>query len=163
MAHQNDLANITQRKLNELVRHDTGQFCRLCDLVEGLRGIRCKRFPDEHHCLTLADLAAAPARMRELCRCGRAAVAMEIAALQTGLAAQMSIQDSVSTETRPARVGPDADFTLNADAVAERLCKTRRWVFRHAKNLPFIRRISRKTLLASESGLNLWIAKQRAA
>jgi hypothetical protein len=43
------------------------------------------------------------------------------------------------------------------------LDKSRRWVFRQASRLPFVRRISRKTLLASESGLNRWIAARRSA
>jgi predicted DNA-binding transcriptional regulator AlpA len=52
--------------------------------------------------------------------------------------------------------------TLNADQIAEVLGQTRRWVFRHAKDIPPVRRISRKALAADEAELLRWRATQRA-
>ena len=51
--------------------------------------------------------------------------------------------------------------TLDADQIAAALGQSRRWVFRNVAKLPFIRRVSRKALVASESDLIKWRAAQR--
>jgi hypothetical protein len=62
--------------------------------------------------------------------------------------------------TNPLPAATTAEWSLTADDVAERLCKSRRWVFRNIKKLPFARRVSRKAVVADEAGLNHWIANR---
>jgi hypothetical protein len=54
------------------------------------------------------------------------------------------------------------DRMLEADEAAALLHKPRRWLFEHAKTLPFVTRVSRKVLLCSETGLKKWLATRRA-
>jgi hypothetical protein len=58
--------------------------------------------------------------------------------------------------------GLEPDRLLTAEEAAAILGqaghKGVRWMYRHAAKLPFTRRISRKNLRFSESGLRLWIA-----
>jgi hypothetical protein len=51
----------------------------------------------------------------------------------------------------------EADEWLDIDAAAARLKKSRRWIFKHAKELTFTRRISKKTLLCSAKGIDKWL------
>jgi hypothetical protein len=53
------------------------------------------------------------------------------------------------------------DRTLNANEIACALGVDRRWVFRHLKILPFVRRISRKSLAASERDVLRWRDAQK--
>ena len=43
------------------------------------------------------------------------------------------------------------------DEICARTQKTRRWIFRHAKQLPFVKRVSRKTLIGDAELLKKWI------
>jgi hypothetical protein len=54
------------------------------------------------------------------------------------------------------------DKMLTADEAAALLRKQRRWIYRNADRLPFVRRVSRKSLLCSESGLQQWLAAHKA-
>ena len=93
-----------------------------------------------------------------LARC--AAELSRYAAIQGALTAALTI--SQSTPDRKSSHAPAADRTLNADEIARELGQTRRWVFRNAKALPFVRRISRKALAGSEAGLRRWRDARRA-
>jgi hypothetical protein len=53
------------------------------------------------------------------------------------------------------------DRMLTVDEAAAMLRRDRRWIYRHS-NLPFVRRVSRKSLLCSESGIKKWLAAKRA-
>jgi len=106
------------------------------------------------HCIAPAQLLDDPRLAAELCPQARDRALSALTTLAAMIAALRPEPVAVP------RTGFD-DFTLSADDVATRLSKTRRWVFRHAKQLPFVRRISLKTMVASESGLNRWIAAQR--
>jgi hypothetical protein len=55
------------------------------------------------------------------------------------------------------------DRMLEVDEAAALLHKPRRWLFEHAKSLPFAIRVSRKVLLCSEAGLKKWLAAPRRA
>ena len=57
---------------------------------------------------------------------------------------------------RESRVEPER--LLSASEAAVRLSVTVRWIYRHATNLPFTRRLSRKALRFSEQGLQRYIA-----
>jgi hypothetical protein len=62
----------------------------------------------------------------------------------------------------PAKVAEPKSRSLNADQIAAALGQSRRWVFRNLGKLEFVRRVSRKSLVASEADLLKWRATQRA-
>jgi hypothetical protein len=90
-----------------------------------------------------------------------AALMVRAAAVQSALAAaQLSASLPKSEPSRAKSSEPDS--TLNADEIAAELGQTRRWVFRHAKELNFIRRTSRKSLTAKASEVRRWREAQTA-
>ena len=103
---------------------------------------------------SLDALAADPARMANLEPAEVSAVLTQVAALQTALAA------CLLNHREPAVAEPDRWLELEeAGAI---LHQTPEWIRRHAKRLSFVRRISRKKFLCSETGLNRWLANRRA-
>ena len=88
-----------------------------------------------------------------------AALMVRAAAVQSALAAAQLSASLPKSEPKPKASEPDR--TLNADEIAAELGQTRRWVFRHAKVLPFVRRVSRKSLAASASEVRRWRETQR--
>ena len=55
----------------------------------------------------------------------------------------------------------DSDRLLTADEAAAILDVNIRWLYRHAAKLPFTRRISRKNIRFSETGLRRWVAAKK--
>lgn len=53
------------------------------------------------------------------------------------------------------------DHLLNPEEAAVRLNVTVKWLYRHAKQLPFARKLSRKALRFSEQGLQRWLTAKR--
>ena len=114
---------------------------------------------------TLDDIARDPG-------CAGGLPARTLAALQSRAAVVLAAlaAEALAAATEPgAQVRPnkpasagDHDRTLNADEIAAELGQTRRWVFRNARKLPFVRRISRKALAGSEAGLRRWRDSQKA-
>ncbi len=104
---------------------------------------------------TLATLAADPARIEAVQPAALPALIGEAEALKARLYARLQ-----ATATPPPAPAPNGDGTakrlLTADEVAERLGVDRRWVYRHADELPFTRRLSEGTLRFSERGLERW-------
>ena len=54
------------------------------------------------------------------------------------------------------------DQMLTVDEAAEMLRRKRRWIYSHADNLPFVRRLSPRSLLCSRKGVERWLAARRA-
>jgi excisionase family DNA binding protein len=54
----------------------------------------------------------------------------------------------------------EADL-LTVDEAAAQLRVSPRWLYRHARTLPFARKLSRKVLRFSRSGLARWLATKR--
>jgi len=54
-----------------------------------------------------------------------------------------------------------ADDLLTAPEAAAMLKISPRWLYRHAKTLPFARRLSRKVLRFSRAGIARWLATKR--
>jgi predicted DNA-binding transcriptional regulator AlpA len=63
---------------------------------------------------------------------------------------------------QPVSTEPEPDRFLTPEEAAESLGVTPTWLYRHAKSLPFTKRISRKVLRFSEAGLRRWQANRRA-
>jgi hypothetical protein len=84
-----------------------------------------------------------------------AAVLTQLAGLQSALAARL-LENGRHQE--PA-VAPDKMLTL--EQAAALIHQTPEWIRRHAKRLPFVKRISRKKFLVSEQALNRWLANRK--
>jgi hypothetical protein len=70
---------------------------------------------------------------------------------------------AVDSPTRPAADAPASgnEDLLTVDEAAAVLRVSPRWLYRHAKNLPFARKLSRKVLRFSRSGIVRWLATKR--
>lgn len=93
-----------------------------------------------------------------------ASLAHRLAAAQCAVAAalQSAALASVGAKGTDARNhDTDADRILDAGAIARELGQSRRWVFRNARKIPCIRRISRKSLAAPAAQLRRWRDLQR--
>ncbi len=110
---------------------------------------------------TLDDIARDPGCAGGLSARTLAALQGRTAAVLTALAAAALAATETAQEARASRPAA-GDRTLNADEIAAELGQTRRWVFRNARKLPFVRRISRKALAGSEAGLRRWRDSQKA-
>ncbi|MHB8382328.1 MAG: hypothetical protein ACYDC3_08300 [Candidatus Binataceae bacterium] len=80
-------------------------------------------------------------------------VGIATAALQARLLAAVVEQNKPSVASEPEKM-------ITVAEAAERLRRVPRWFYRHASQLPFVRRISRKTLLISEPGLAKWLERK---
>jgi hypothetical protein len=106
--------------------------------------------------LPLLDAIAVDTALADGLPCEALSALMQrCAAVMTALAKAHSSQATVQ------HAAP-IDRTLSADEIAEALGRNRRWVFRNACKLPFVRRISRKCVVGSESGLRRWREAQKA-
>jgi predicted DNA-binding transcriptional regulator AlpA len=98
----------------------------------------------------LDRIAANPLCVLGLSKSAIAQLLLRASVVQAALTAALAEGLFESSEAEP------ADRMLDADQIAAALGQTRRWVFRNAGQLPFIRRISRKSLVGSESELRRW-------
>ena len=89
-----------------------------------------------------------------------AALAQRLAALQSSVASAMFQHAITTLHNAKDATGNGSARMLSADEAATVLGKPRRWLFDNAKRLPFVRRISRKTLLCDPAGLHRWIASR---
>ncbi|HTT75303.1 MAG TPA: hypothetical protein VMF50_04910 [Candidatus Binataceae bacterium] len=58
-------------------------------------------------------------------------------------------------------VAPATTWTLDIDDLIQRTGMSRRWLFTHADELPFIRRITRKSLRGDAAKLEKWLDAER--
>jgi excisionase family DNA binding protein len=81
-----------------------------------------------------------------------------------------SLQAVMSPEQLPAPPAPaistpvpawSGDDLLTVAEAAAALRVSRRWLYRHARTLPFTRKLSRKVLRFSRSGIARWLATKR--
>lgn len=67
----------------------------------------------------------------------------------------------MQTEGLAATIHPARAGLLMPEEAASRLSVSVRWLYRHAGNLPFTRKLSRKVLRFDEAGLERWLKDQR--
>jgi hypothetical protein len=91
------------------------------------------------------------------------AVLAQLASVQTALAARLiaAINDIGGGNAGPNRQQAAQEWSLSIDDMIRMTSKSRRWLFNH-RHLPFIRSVSRKTIIGDESLLRRWISQQRA-
>jgi predicted DNA-binding transcriptional regulator AlpA len=106
----------------------------------------------------LPILLADPTRLADLPPQEATAALVELAAIQTALAARLHA--STPQATRAADREP-VDRLLKPEEAAECMGVTLRWLYRRADKLPFARRLGRKTLRFSEAGMRQYMAEKR--
>jgi excisionase family DNA binding protein len=104
----------------------------------------------------LTDLLDAPELALDLPLHEAAAMLARVGALEAMLRARLA----TPVPTSPIGSAIAEDRLLTTDQVAERLGVTRNWLYRHATQLPFVRKLSRKALRFSEEGLHRYLAKK---
>lgn len=102
---------------------------------------------------TLAILAADPSRIEDVARAELPALIGEAARLHALLQAQLL---SVPAVEKPVASSNGSGPLLKATEAAERLNVSTRWVYRHADELPFTKRLTNGTLRFDERGLKRW-------
>ena len=85
-----------------------------------------------------------------------ASITITIEAIR-GLLAEAN--DEPSVPDKPT-VGSHEDHLLTVDEVAGILAVERTWVYRHADELPFARKLTAGTLRFSSNGLQRWLASK---
>lgn len=114
------------------------------------------------HGAVLAAILTDPSRVHALDPLDAVILLAEVAAIQATLAARIASQHRTAPAGVPATPATDGDRLLTPDEAAERLSVSRQWLYRHAKGLPFTRKLSRKALRFSEAGLRRWQATRAA-
>jgi hypothetical protein len=102
---------------------------------------------------SLAEIIADPARVGEIPTEAIPPLLAQLAAAQSALAARL-IADPAIRIGQQTRAEPDT--LLTAEQAAPLLAVTPHWLYRHARQLPFSRRLSRKVLRFSENGIRKW-------
>jgi predicted DNA-binding transcriptional regulator AlpA len=89
-----------------------------------------------------------------------AALAQRCSAVLLALSSQqLQILANGHVEREAAKSSAD-DRMLTVDEAAVKLRHSRQWIYRHKRTLPFVKQISPRSLLCSESGIDRWLARR---
>lgn len=110
--------------------------------------------PDPTRPLSLVEIVTTPQRILELPLEVIPPLLCQLSGIQNALTTRLL--DSAPTINRQ-QDNPAQDRLLTSDQAATLLGVTIKWLYRHAKHLPFTRHLSRKALRFSEVGLTRWI------
>jgi predicted DNA-binding transcriptional regulator AlpA len=102
----------------------------------------------------------APERVAEIPPESVPGLLIHLAAVQTALSARLLSAPNGQGKARATPAEPDR--LLTADEAAPVMGVKPRWLYRHARQLPFARRLSRKALRFSEAGLRRYMAARRS-
>ena len=83
-----------------------------------------------------------------------------VASLRAALGPELSVAAAGQPAPATAAARSPADL-MTVHEAAEVLSLSPRWLYRHAKTLPFTRKLSRKVLRFSRAGLHRWLATKR--
>src|ERR1700733_10197016 len=98
---------------------------------------------------SLDDLSHDPSRIRGLAREVLVAHLLTLAAIESAIAVEL-----LTGEKPKAAAAFDADDRmLTPDEAAVIVRRSRRWIYKNARRLSFVIRVSRKSLLCSEKGI----------
>jgi hypothetical protein len=86
------------------------------------------------------------------------ALLLRTTALQNTIVAALMVNDQQAEIV----AAPDKDRMLTTEEAASMLRCSRKWIYRHADDLPFVMRKSRKSLLCSEAGIKHWLQRRRS-
>jgi predicted DNA-binding transcriptional regulator AlpA len=107
----------------------------------------------------LAEIIDNHERMNEIPPEAIPSILIQLASVQTALAVRL-VRDPVVVNGRQEHV--ECDTLLTANEAAKLLSVSPRWLYRHWKQLPFSRRLSRKTLRFSQAGIRKWQQTRKA-
>lgn len=107
---------------------------------------------------SLDEVAADPLRLAGLSADAIKTLLMRSAVAQSALAAALVTAPNPHT---PQPVSEE-DRMLTPDEAAQMLRRSRLWIYRNADRLPFVKRMSRKSLLCSEVELKRWLATRKS-
>jgi hypothetical protein len=88
------------------------------------------------------------------------ALLLKTIAMQNALSIRVAAA-MLSPHNQPAQGDAADDRMLTVEEAAEILRRERRWIYRNAAQLPFVKRISPRSLLISENGLRRWLERQK--
>ena len=111
--------------------------------------------------LRMIELALTRLTLAELAQVGAGQIPAALGALaeaQAILTARLMAHEPGSAERQP----EPPDRLLSAKETATRLGMSRRWLYAHASELPFARRVSAGAVRFSERGMERWQATRRA-
>ena len=112
---------------------------------------------------SLEDIARDPRCIASLGRTSLSALLMRNAVVQSALTAQLAgIEASASGDASKEPAADIDDEMLRVDEAALILRRKPQWIYRNAARLPFVKRISRKSLLCSKNGMSRWLAARKA-
>jgi hypothetical protein len=134
---------------------DDADDCPACDEIADANGVVLCRIRGQH--LTAADFLEDANAANDACEPAKRAALSALTTTAAAVAANLK----AGNETDNNGAAPVAEWSLTIEDMMRWTGKTRRWLFRH-KHLPFIRVISRKTLIGDEALLKRWIVQQRA-
>jgi hypothetical protein len=110
---------------------------------------------------SLEDIARDPRCIAALGRAALSSLLVRSAVVQSALAAQLASVEACGGVSSAAAPDED-DRMLRVDEAAEMLRRKPQWIYRNAERLPFVKRISRKSLLCSKNGISRWLATRKA-
>lgn len=74
-----------------------------------------------------------------------------------------ALLELLGDKVRVAGPGTPADRLLDADEVARRMNVSVAWVYRQARRWPFTKRLAKKAVRFSESGLEKWLTARNSS
>lgn len=110
---------------------------------------------------TLDTILHSPACAADLPREALAELLAECAAAQSILVARL-VAVGVMGSNNASKEEPAEGRMLTVTEACGLLRKQPRWIYRNAERLPFVKRLSRKSLLISEAELRRWLKGRRA-
>ena len=117
--------------------------------------------------VSLDELLADPSALSRVSSLQAAALLGRLSSVQAMLVERVASRVVEELPSSPA-AGPAAPPTpwseadlLTVDEAATMFRVSPRWLYRHAKDLPFARKLSRKVLRLSRSGITRWLATKR--
>lgn len=115
--------------------------------------------------LSLVEILTTPQQISDLPAEHIAPLLCQLSTIQNALTVRL-IQTQTNLEgwrsqTNGAEDTDPTDRLLTPEQTAAMLGVTVRWIYRHAHQLPFARRLSRKALRFSQAGLTRWIKTRR--
>jgi predicted DNA-binding transcriptional regulator AlpA len=113
---------------------------------------------------SLDDIARDPGRAGGLPLRTLAALQSRLAVVHAALAAETLTAAAIEPVQGREGLADSDDRMLTVDEAAAMLRKRPQWIYRNANagKLPFVKRISRKSLLCSKNGISRWLASRKA-
>jgi hypothetical protein len=111
---------------------------------------------------SLDDIARDPRCLSALERASLSALLMRNAVVQSALVAQLASVEDSGNPSKQSSPADTHDQMLTVDEAAAFLRRKPQWIYRNAERLPFVKRITPRSLLCSKNGISRWLAARTA-